>query len=119
MAPVTIDNAGTPLLVFETTAEQYHRNNQIVGYWGPVASSIDWCERNYVVSFYVAEMFNTFSNLGLAGLGLFGAAAAWRGGLEPRFIMTHAGTALVGFGSAAFAPMAGVKAVIQRRRRFV
>lgn len=27
-----------------------------VGYWGEPTSTIDWCERNYEVSFYIAEM---------------------------------------------------------------
>lgn len=101
MAPLTIDNDGVPLLVFETASE-YHRNNAIEGYWGPVRSSIDWCERNYVVSFYVAEMVNTVSNLGFACLGLAGAGLAMRHGLETRFVLAYLGTALVGFGSALF-----------------
>ena len=101
MAPVTIDNHGIPLLIFEPEA-QYHQHNAIVGYWGPVQSSIDWCEYNYILSFYVAEMFNTVSNLGLACMGLFGAYMAWRNGLGARFVGCHLGTAMVGVGSAAF-----------------
>jgi dihydroceramidase len=101
MAPVTIDHHGSPLLVFETS-EDYHRHNAIEGYWGPVASSIDWCERNYVVSFYVAEWFNCLSNVGMIALGIFGVAMARESHLEARVQLQYAGTALVGLGSAAF-----------------
>lgn len=26
-----------------------------VGYWSPNTSSIDWCENNYNISYYIAE----------------------------------------------------------------
>ncbi|KAF9989397.1 Alkaline ceramidase 3 [Mortierella antarctica] len=40
-----------------------------IGYWGPPTSSIDWCEDNYVVSFYIAEFFNSFSSFAMIILG--------------------------------------------------
>ena len=30
------------------------------GYWGPPTATIDWCEANYDVSFYVAEFCKLF-----------------------------------------------------------
>ncbi|KAG0253246.1 Alkaline ceramidase 3 [Mortierella polycephala] len=39
------------------------------GYWGPATSSIDWCEDNYVVSYYIAEFFNAFSSFAMIILG--------------------------------------------------
>lgn len=33
------------------------------GYWGPMTASEDWCEKNYVVTPYIVEFWNTVSNL--------------------------------------------------------
>ncbi|KAF0703173.1 hypothetical protein AaE_015510 [Aphanomyces astaci] len=33
------------------------------GFWGPVTSNMDWCEDNYAWSHYVAEWWNTWSNV--------------------------------------------------------
>ena len=35
----------------------------VIGFWGPVDSSIDWCEPNYAVTNYIAEFFNTLSSI--------------------------------------------------------
>jgi len=42
------------------------------GFWGPVTAKMDWCERNYSVSFYVAEFWNALT-------GIFYVLAAARG----------------------------------------
>ena len=42
------------------------------GWWPVVTASIDWCERNFVVSFYIAEFWNTMSSLTHVAIGLFG-----------------------------------------------
>ncbi|KAG0315176.1 Alkaline ceramidase 3 [Dissophora globulifera] len=44
-------------------------NNDHVGYWGLPTSSIEWCEDNYVVSYYIAEFFNSFSSFAMIILG--------------------------------------------------
>jgi dihydroceramidase len=33
------------------------------GYWGKQTATIDWCEINYEVTYYIAEFWNTISNL--------------------------------------------------------
>jgi dihydroceramidase len=100
MSPNVITNNGGPLLVFEPPAT-YLRHNANPGYW-PKESSIDWCEHNYVVSFFVAEFWNTLSNIGLVLLGLFGVWVAHRQGMEFRFVLCHLCSVVIGLGSAAF-----------------
>jgi dihydroceramidase len=36
-------------------------NKSNTGYWGPPNSEFDWCEFNYLSSFYIAEPVNSFS----------------------------------------------------------
>ena len=43
-------------------------------YWGEPNSPIDWCEDNYDTSNYIAEIWNTFSNIGF----IFGAYIMYR-----------------------------------------
>ena len=33
------------------------------GFWNNVTATIDWCEHNYEVTYYIAEFWNTLSNL--------------------------------------------------------
>ena len=102
MAPVQTTNAaGRPLLVFEQE-QQYRSASARAGYWGPVHSSIDWCERNYAVSFYVAEWFNTWSNVSMVVLGLVSVYLHWRERSERRYMATGFTLFLIGVGSAAF-----------------
>ncbi|KAL3628307.1 hypothetical protein CASFOL_027353 [Castilleja foliolosa] len=35
----------------------------ISSFGGPVTSKQDWCQPNYIYSSYVAELFNTLSNV--------------------------------------------------------
>lgn len=38
-------------------------NKDFPGFWDPITSTIDWCEKNYQVSYFIAEFWNTMSNL--------------------------------------------------------
>ncbi|KAG0047981.1 Alkaline ceramidase 3 [Gryganskiella cystojenkinii] len=52
--------------------------NDLQGYWGPATSSIDWCEDNYVISYYIAEFFNSLSSFAMI---ILGEAACYNVGL--------------------------------------
>ncbi|XP_072118702.1 alkaline ceramidase 3 isoform X2 [Mobula birostris] len=72
------------------------------GYWGEPTSTLDWCEENYAVSFYVAEFWNTVSNLIMIVPPIYGAIQTVRDGLETRYLAAFLGLAAVGIGSWCF-----------------
>ncbi|XP_039276393.1 alkaline ceramidase 3 [Nilaparvata lugens] len=77
-------------------------HSEIIGYWGPPTATIDWCEKNYEVNFYVAEMSNTISNLMMILPPIWGMVEVINQGFELRFIFCHFLLLVVGLGSWAF-----------------
>ncbi|KDO22458.1 hypothetical protein SPRG_12739 [Saprolegnia parasitica CBS 223.65] len=73
-----------------------------MGYWGDVTSTIDWCEPNYVFSHYVAEFWNTISNLSFIVLGYYGLQRTVAMDFEWRFVLMYLNVMVVGCGSALF-----------------
>ncbi|KAJ3361530.1 Alkaline ceramidase 3 [Allomyces javanicus] len=73
-----------------------------VGYWGPVTASIDWCESNYRITHYIAEFFNSTSNLFTVAAGISLAMTTRRLQLERRYALIGFFLALVGVGSFMF-----------------
>ena len=98
---VRLRGGGHAVKVFEAP-DSYLEQNTRRGVWGEVTSSIDWCERNYVWTPYIAELWNTISNIALIIAGVAGLVACSRLQLEPRFYLMFSLIILVGFGSAAF-----------------
>lgn len=43
-----------------------------MGYWLPHTSSVDFCESDYYLSFYIAELHNTWSSLLISLMGILG-----------------------------------------------
>ncbi|KAF0699736.1 Aste57867_9705 [Aphanomyces stellatus] len=41
-----------------------------VGFWSPATAPINWCERDYAVSVFVAEFWNTVTNAAYVGVGV-------------------------------------------------
>lgn len=74
----------------------------VIGYWGPPTSTIDWCEENYVVSYYIAEFWNTISNLAMILPSFVGYYYALKNDLDRRFLVCFVAFGLVGFGSWFF-----------------
>lgn len=70
--------------------------------WGTHTASIDWCELNYFHSPYLAEFFNTITNLPTISWGLYGAASCLANGLPKRYAITYLGLTLIGIGSFGF-----------------
>ena len=70
------------------------------GFWGCQTATIDWCEPNYGVTYYIAEFWNTISNVAMVLLGAFGI---WpHPTVEARFALSYFALFFVGIGSAAF-----------------
>jgi hypothetical protein len=73
------------------------------GYWGSATSTLDWCEENYTVSIYIAEFFNTISNLNYIILAFLGIWSCYRVKAEKRDYLTFlAGLLNIGLGSGLF-----------------
>jgi dihydroceramidase len=73
----------------------------IEGYWGPVTSSIDWCEPNYVHHPMIAETFNSVSSLALCFVAIYGIIIHWRY-MSPGILFSFFATFTIGAGSFAF-----------------
>ena len=73
-----------------------------VGYWGHPTSTLDWCEANYEVSYFIAEFWNTISNLSMIIPPIYGIIQCYQFGLELVFTLNYALLLLTGIGSWMF-----------------
>ena len=73
-----------------------------IGYWSPSTSSIDWCERNYVVTYYIAEFWNCISSFAMCLLAILLTIRGLYNGIEKRFLLLIFSFGIVGLGSAYF-----------------
>ncbi|KAJ2665625.1 hypothetical protein IWW48_000076 [Coemansia sp. RSA 1200] len=73
-----------------------------INYWGDATSTIDWCEENYVVCKYIAEFWNTSTNLVFFALALLGMYKVRVTGQENRFLLCYMAMLVVGLGSWLF-----------------
>ncbi|KZO92281.1 alkaline phytoceramidase [Calocera viscosa TUFC12733] len=88
--------------VRQSVAPVHRAGQKTFGFWGPHTSSIDWCEDNYVNFPYIAETWNTFSNIPYMLLGLHGALHTAGLPHRTRLVLLHLGVAAIGVGSFVF-----------------
>ncbi|VEU19808.1 DEKNAAC100842 [Brettanomyces naardenensis] len=72
------------------------------GFWGPPTSTIDWCEENYVISSYAAEIINTVTNLIYVYFAFNLLLSTIRNKHGPIFLVVSLGLFIVGVGSWLF-----------------
>nr|ACJ85051.1 unknown [Medicago truncatula] len=74
----------------------------ISSFWGPVTSTIECCEKNYAYSSYIAEFYNTISNIPTILLAFIGLINAFRQRFEKRFSVLHVSNMTLAFGSMLY-----------------
>ena len=75
--------------------------SNIPGKWDPVSANIDWCERNYIWTYYIAEFHNTMTSFLFCVASVICVYYHWYLADE-MFIFGFVLLAIVGVGSAAF-----------------
>ncbi|KAJ2350900.1 alkaline ceramidase ydc1 [Coemansia sp. RSA 2618] len=76
--------------------------NATAYYWGERTSTIDWCEENYAISNYIAEFWNTLTNVAMITLAVLGICSSIRYRHGKRVTAMYIGLLVVGCGSACF-----------------
>ncbi|KAK4131799.1 aPHC-domain-containing protein [Trichocladium antarcticum] len=72
------------------------------GFWGTQTSTLNWCEEDYNITFYCAELVNTLTNLVFIWLGVKGLRNVAAYSHSRVFLLSFLGYIVVGLGSMAF-----------------
>ncbi|KAK3902726.1 ceramidase-domain-containing protein [Staphylotrichum tortipilum] len=72
------------------------------GFWGEQTSTLNWCEEDYNITFYCAELVNTLTNLVFMWLGFKGLRNVLAYAHSRVSILVFLGYLVVGLGSMAF-----------------
>ncbi|KAH6664140.1 hypothetical protein VD0002_g3927 [Verticillium dahliae] len=80
----------------------YDDSNGHEGFWGPKTVTLNFCEEDYVVSYYCAEICNTLTNLLFLWLGARGIQNCLKHHHDRVFVISFLGYIIVGAGSTAF-----------------
>lgn len=71
--------------------------------WGAVTSNIDWCEENYLHSFYIVELWNSLTSLVFCVIGVLTVLRYQHERDNPaRFVVAYVVLVFIGLGSFAF-----------------
>jgi len=73
-----------------------------MNYWGIQTALIDFCEKNYEVTIYIAEFWNTISNIIIIILALYGIKNTINNNFSYIFTIQYLSIVFVGIGSAMF-----------------
>ena len=71
------------------------------GFWGPKTASVNWCERDYARTYYIAELANSVTSLCLVATGIYGFFPHVNL-VEPRYLLAFFSIVVIGLGSFAF-----------------
>ncbi|PNY29283.1 Alkaline ceramidase 3 [Tolypocladium capitatum] len=72
------------------------------GFWGEQTSTLNFCEEDYALSFYCAELCNTVTNALFLWLGAKGISNCLRESHATIFVLAYIGYIVVGLGSILF-----------------
>ncbi|KAI2607682.1 putative alkaline phytoceramidase [Hypoxylon fragiforme] len=86
--------------LLESLSFPYHEPRH--GFWGEKTSTLNFCEEDYVMSYYCAEVCNTLTNALFVWLGYRGIRNCIKYSHPLIFIITFAGYMIVGLGSTLF-----------------
>jgi dihydroceramidase len=102
--PGVVDSSGNPRTtrIFEPSLEHYLKHNHHHGPLGKVDASIDWCETNFAVCYFIAEFWNTLSNIFYVIIALWGLLMVFGRGYERRNALLFFGYFIIGIGSALY-----------------
>ncbi|TGZ79692.1 alkaline phytoceramidase [Ascodesmis nigricans] len=71
-------------------------------HWGPITSTLNWCEEDYYLTEYCAEFVNTMTNLIFIYVSCYGIYTTLKEGHDRIFTVTFCGLLCVGVGSFLF-----------------
>ncbi|KAI0025607.1 alkaline phytoceramidase [Xylariomycetidae sp. FL0641] len=78
----------------------YHEHRH--GFWGEKTVTLNFCEEDYAMSYYCAEVCNTVTNVLFLWLGIKGIRECLKYSHPPIFLVTFVGYMVVGAGSTFF-----------------